>query len=102
MSVGEETKVPNASEPAGEHMQQKASQELIRTQGHPAFLVSVRVIPPPESDHAVVESYETMVGNGYPMRIARQVLQDVFGSAERPFCVHDPFLSEELPHELVE
>ena len=102
MPVGEETEVPNASEPAGKHMQQKPTQELISAQGHPALLVSVRIISPPEGDHAVLKRDEPVVGNGYAMGITRQVLQDVFGSAESSFRVHDPFLTEKLPQEFAE
>lgn len=38
-----------------------------------------------------------MVGDGDAVRVAGQVLENVFGSAERRLGVDDPVLGEELP-----
>jgi hypothetical protein len=43
-----------------------------------------------------------MVGDGDAMRVARQVLQDVFGSTKRGLGVHHPILPEQAAHEGVE
>jgi hypothetical protein len=45
-----------------------------------------------ESDLAMLQSHETMVGDGDTVRIACQILQDVLGLPERFFGVDDPVL----------
>jgi hypothetical protein len=43
-----------------------------------------------------------MVGDGYAVGVAGQVVEDVFGSAERWLGVDDPVLREELLQETLE
>lgn len=38
-----------------------------------------------------------MVGDGHTMRVAAQILEDIFGAAEGRFRVYDPVLSEQGP-----
>jgi hypothetical protein len=88
--------VANPNESAWQHMQQKAPQELVGADGHGPLLIAMGVILPPERDLAVLESNQSVVGDGNTMSILSEVMQYVFGSAEGPFCIHDPVLPEEL------
>ena len=40
---------------------------------------------PAEADLPVIEAQQPMIANGHPMGTARQVMQDVFRTAERRF-----------------
>jgi hypothetical protein len=43
-----------------------------------------------------------MIANGYPMGIPRQVMQDMFGTAEGRFDIHHPVFPKERPEEAAE
>ena len=92
----------NANEPTWQHMQEKAAQELAGADGHRPLLVTPGVVLPSERDFAIPEPDQPVVGNGNPMGIPGEVLQDVPGSAERPFCIYDPIVPEELSQETME
>jgi len=94
--------VANPNESPWQHMQQKAPQKLVGADGHGPLLIPVGVILPPECDLAVLESNQSMVGDGNAMRVLSEVMQHVFGSTKGPFCIYDPILSEELPQETAE
>jgi hypothetical protein len=55
MPVSKEVKVPNAHEASGEHMQQKAAQELIGGKGHLSLLIPVRIVLPAEGHVFTIE-----------------------------------------------
>ena len=60
-------------------------------------LVAVRVILPAEGDRLAIEGQEPVIGDGDPMRVPGQVLQQVLGAAERRFGVDHPlFLAQRL------
>lgn len=73
-----------------QHVQQKAPQELVGADGHGPLLIAMGVILPPERDLPVLESNQSVVGDGDTMRILSKVMQYVFRSAEGPFRIHDP------------
>src|SRR3954451_11080319 len=85
--------MPDANESRRKDMLQKAAQELICCNCHFALLVAVRIILPPESNVLPIEAQEPMIANGNAMGVARQVVQHMFRSAERRFCVNDPLLA---------
>ena len=93
-SICEPAKVANAHETAWKHMQQETPDELIGTESHLPFLVSMRVILPAEGDFAIDETDEAMIGNRHPMGVTRQVMQDMLGPAEWAFGIDDPVLAE--------
>ena len=45
-----------------------------------------------EGDVSVIDAFDPMVGNGDPMRIASEIFEDVFGTAEGALEVDVPFL----------
>jgi len=54
-------------------------------------------ISPAESDVAVDESNEPVVGDGDPMGISTEIPQRMFRAAEWSFGVDDPVMTEQQP-----
>ena len=54
-------------------------------------------ITPAKSDLAIGERDQAMVGDGYTMSVAAQILQHIFGAAEGTFQVDHPVLPVEWP-----
>ena len=94
-AMGEPAEVADAREALGENMLQKTSQELFVRERHDAALAVVRIVLPAERDVGIGNLDETMVGDGDAMRIAGQIVQYVFGPAERFLGVDDPVLAEQ-------
>jgi len=92
-AVGEDAEVANANQTGGQNVQQEAAQELMSGNGHDLVLAAVSVVPPAEGDALVVEGHEPMVGDGHAMCVAGQVVENMFGAAERWLGVDHPILS---------
>src|SRR5437762_1853906 len=75
--------------PSGD-VEQEAADELVGVEGHDLSLVVVAIVLPQEADAAVGESDEAAVGDGDAMGIAGEVIEYLFGSAERPLGIDDP------------
>lgn len=58
------------------------------------FIVVGRVAPA-KGDPVVSEGDQSMVGDGYTMGIATEVLENIFRAAEGGFRVDDPVFSEQ-------
>ena len=101
-SVGEEAEVADADQSFGQNVKKKSTQELIGRNGHDLVLAAVSIVSPAEGDAIVLEGHETMVGDGYSMGVAGQVVENVLGSAEGWLGVDHPVLLAELPEEVVE
>src|SRR6516225_9777719 len=59
--MGEETEVADAHEAWGEHVEEKAPQELLHRQGHQALLVGVCGVSPAKGDLVADQRDEAMV-----------------------------------------
>ena len=94
---GQKAEMADAHKATRQHMQQEPTQEFVGRDGHFALLVAVGVIFPSERDLAVGQGHESVVGNGHAMRVAGQILEYVFRSAEWWLGVDDPILPEQLP-----
>ena len=46
--------------------------------------------------------YDPVVGDGYAMRVAGQVVEDMFGPSEGPFGIDHPILTEQGPQKSME
>jgi hypothetical protein len=62
-----------------QHMEKKAAQELLRRDGHQLLFAAVRVILPAESDLAISEGDNPVVGNNDAMCVAGQVMKTCCG-----------------------
>ena len=76
---------------AGECVEEKATDELIDLQGHGLLAVLMPVVLPTEGDSILLSTDQSMIGNGDPMRIAAQIIQDLLRATEGPFGIDDPF-----------
>jgi hypothetical protein len=83
-------------------VEQEAAKELLRTEGHHSFLISVGIILPAESNLVMLESHEAMVGDGYAMGAAGEIVEHMTGTAEGWLGVDDPVLTEQGAQEGVE
>src|SRR4051794_16694955 len=89
--VGQETEVADAAEAGGQHVQQEAADELAGIERHRLALVPAAVILPAEADATVLACEQTAVGDGDPMRVAPEVVENPLWPAERSLGVDDPW-----------
>lgn len=71
-------------------MQQEPAQELLRGQSHGSVLPLVGVVLPAKRHAVVVDRKQTVIRNGDAMRVTRQIVQNVFRTAEGWLGVNDP------------
>jgi hypothetical protein len=71
-------------------MQKKAAYELLDWQAQQSPLVLMCRVPPTEGDMTVCQRDQSVVGNRHPVRVAAQIAQRVFGSAERALGIDYP------------
>jgi len=76
-------------------MQEEAAQELVDGQRHQLFLVAMRGVAPAESDLAIAEGHEPVVGDGNAMGVCAEIAQCVFGPAEGALGIDNPVLAEQ-------
>ena len=101
-AVGEPAKVANAREALRQDMLGKAAQKLLTGKSQGRGLVVMSVVLPAEGHLGRADREKAMVGNGDPMGIASEVMQDVFGSTKGRFGVDDPVLLKQGAQERVE
>ena len=68
--------VPHPLKTTRQDMQEKASNEFDRVEGHEALTITSLVILPPERHLTIVTGKEPPIRNGHTMRVAGQVAQD--------------------------
>ena len=93
-AIGQEPEKADADKAAGQDVKQEAAQELLGTERHPSLLISVGIILPAESNLAMFESHEAVVGDGYAMGIAGEIAEHMVGTTEGRLGVDDPVLTE--------
>ena len=92
VAVGEQSEVADLDEACRQDVKQEAADELDRIEGHDAAAVVMSGVSPAEAHLSVVETEQPSVGDGDAVGVAGQVLQHVFGSAERRLGVDHPLL----------
>ena len=82
----------DAVEAPGQHVQEKAPDELVRMQPHrlPAVRTGDAIILPAERDAGVVGRDEAAVRDGDPMGVPGEIAQHLLRSGERRLAVDDP------------
>ena len=83
-------------------MEQEPPQEFLGGHRHQPFLALVGIVFPAESDFALGKVYDPMVGDGDAMRVAGQVMQNMFGPAEWSFGVDHPIVTEQRSQKSME
>ena len=76
-------------------MEEEPAQELVDRKRHQAFFVFVSGIAPAESNAALVEGDETVVGDGYAMSVLAEIAKRMLRAAEGTFGVHHPLGAEQ-------
>jgi hypothetical protein len=100
--VTKKSKVPNLYEAGREYVEQEAADELNGLKSHRAAAVVVPRVAPAKAHLSVLEAYESSVGDGDPMGVAGQILQNMLGSAKRRLGVDHPLSSSEASEQRVE
>jgi hypothetical protein len=93
--IGQEPERADADKAAGQNVEQEAAQELLRTECHHSLLITVGIILPAESNLVMLESHESMVGDGHAMGIAGEIAEHMMGTAEGGLGIDDPVLTEQ-------
>jgi hypothetical protein len=91
VSVAQKAVVVDALEAVGQHVQQEAAAKLFGLDYHRLLLGIVALILVAECDLALRDVQEPMIGNGQPVGITADVVQDLFGAGKRPLGVDHPF-----------
>lgn len=89
-AIGQETELTDAHQAGRKHVQQEATQELDRVEGHKFSTAAVGVVFPFETHAAVFKRAQAVVGNGDAVSIAGQIFQHAAWSAEGRFDVDHP------------
>jgi hypothetical protein len=76
-------------------MQEEATQELIYGQCHQPLLVAMRGVAPAESDLAIAEGHEPLVGDGNAVGVCAEIAQCMFRSTKGALRVDDPVLTKQ-------
>ena len=71
-------------------MQKKATDELVGWKRHGLLASPVSVVSPSESDLALIETEQPIVGDGDTVSVTSQVIQDSFGTTERRLSIDGP------------
>jgi hypothetical protein len=93
--MGQEAEVADAHEAWGKHMEQKPAQELLDRQSQQALLISVGGVSPAKGDLVTGQRPEAMVGEGDPMGIGTQIVEDIVRAPEWGLAIDDPVLAEQ-------
>src|SRR5215472_8983288 len=83
-------------------MQQEASDELFGSQRHLALLAAMRVVFPAKRDLPLLHTDQSVVGDGHPVCVARQILQHLFRPAEGLLGINHPLVCMERVQESCE
>jgi hypothetical protein len=86
--------VPNLVDTRRQHMLEKTPNELLGVDGHGRRL-SCASGPIPKGHLTVVDRKDSAVGNGDPVDVASQVVEDLTATLDSRFTVNDPVLFPE-------
>lgn len=97
VSVGKKAVVANPHEATGKHVEKEPAKELEGVEAHGSLNVLIGVVLVAESDLAVVEGDQPLIGDGDAMGVSGEVLEHLLGTAERGLGVNHPvFISKGL------
>ena len=94
----------DAVEASGQHVEEKAPDELVRREPHrlPAVRTVDAVVFPAEGDAGVVGRDEAAVRDGDPVGVAGQIGEHCFGPANGALAVDDPLDAPQRGEEALE
>ena len=101
ISVGKEPKVTDLHKADWEHMHEETADELDGVNRQGFLRIAVSRIPPSECDVPTFTTHESAIGDGDSVRVASEILQNLFWPAEWAFGINDPsFLFQSLIEEI--
>ena len=100
-AVGKEAEVTDPDEPARKDVEQEAAGELLEREGEGSG-PPAPVVFEAEGHALVVDVEQSVVRDRDAVRVAGQILQDVFGAVEGRLGVDDPLGAPRLVEEAVE
>jgi|HubBroStandDraft_6_1064221.scaffolds.fasta_scaffold51363_2 hypothetical protein len=101
-AVCEKAEVADAYQAFRENVDQEPSQKLICGNRHDLLLTAPCVVFPAKRDSIILESHQSMVGDGDAVRIAGEIVQNMFRTSEGWLGVDHPVFAEEESQERVE
>jgi hypothetical protein len=101
-AICEEAEVANPHEAIREDVEQETTDELIRLERHRTKPVFVFAIAVRESDPALMQGKDTIVGDGDAVSVAAEVIENCVRDRERPLGIDNPLLGCERTSELVD
>ena len=93
MTVREQAIVPDALKAAWECVQQETAHELAGIQRHHLRLSTLAIILPAKADMVAGERNQPTVGDRHPMRVARQISQNLGRTGKWALGLDHPFAS---------
>ena len=91
VAIAEEAIVADSVEAVGQHVEQKAPNELICRQGHGFLLVVIAIVLVAELHLTIFDIEQAVVGDGDAMSVASHVVEYLLGPGKGWFGIDDPF-----------
>jgi hypothetical protein len=73
-------------------MLEEAAKKFFRGDGQGALSAAMGIVLPTKADRCLRDREQTVVGDGDPMRVASEIVEDMLGAAERRLGVDHPIL----------
>ena len=86
----------DADQPFRENVDQESSQKLVCGNRHDLLLTAPCVVFPAKRNSIILESHQSMVGDGDAVRITGEIVQNMLGTSEWGLGIDDPVLTKEL------
>ncbi len=86
----------------GQNMEEEALDKLVSGESNEPVFPWDGVVPGAESYFPVCHAHQPLVGDGYPVGVAADILEDVLRSAKGLFGIDHPFLASEFSYEAAE
>jgi hypothetical protein len=102
VGVRQEAKMADLDEAGRQDVKQEPADELDRGERQELLLVPVGRVSPAEGHVTIVHLEQAAIGDGHPVRIASQILEDMLGIAEGRLGIDHPVQSLELSEESIE
>src|SRR6476661_835647 len=91
----------NAHKAGGQDMLSESSGKLLMAQAHLLCFATITVVFIAEAYLCLRYTLNAVIADGYFVRIAAQVFDDLFGTAKRTFGVHHPRCLKEAFYKLL-
>lgn len=94
--------MPDLYKTGGEYVHEESADELIGRDNDGSVFFGIMIVSGFEGYPALGKIDNAMIGDGHAVGVATNVLEKLFGTAERFLAVDDPFLASSFSEEAVE